>query len=153
MLVRHGRIDLFPFVVQHGLLLRVDDIDTRTARDDEQEAAARSSGHQDELPDELHGLRLPGVLQVETAEPAVFGVEDRQAGGRPHPFHAMVVLAEVVDGVAQEGKVVVPVMPEFLESHAVETQETALRTYPQEILPVLADPVDLGVGKAQLRGI
>ena len=151
--LRNGRIDLLPLVVQHGLRRRVDDIDARTARDDEQETAARAPGHQNEFPDELHGLRLPGVLQVETAETAVLGVEDRQAGGRPHPFHAMVVLAEVVDGVAQEGKVVVPVMPEFLESHAVETQETALRAYPQEILPVLADPVDLGVGKAQLRSI
>ena len=153
VLVRHGRVDLFPFLVQHGLLRRVDDIDTRTARDDEQEAAACPPGHQNEFPDELRGLRLTGVLQVEAAEPAVLGIEDRQAGGRPHPFHAAVVLAEIVDGVAQQGEVVVLVVPEFLESHAVKAQETALRAYPQEVVPVLADPVDLGVGETQFRGV
>ena len=153
VLVRDGRIDLFPFVVQHGLLRRVDDIDARAARDDEQEAAARPSRNQNEFPDELRGLRLTGVLQVEAAEPAVLGVEDRQAGGRTHPFHAAVVLAEVVDGVAEEGEVIVLVVPEFFEIHAVEAQEAALRAYPQEAVTVLADPVDLRVGKAQLRSI
>jgi hypothetical protein len=65
----------------------------------------------------------------------------------------MTVLAEIMDGIAEEGEIVVLVVPEFLERNAVEAQETALGTYPQEIVSVLADPVDLGVGESQFRGV
>ena len=153
VLVRNGRIDLFPLVILQGPVLGVDDKDAGTARHHEQEASSGPLGHEDQPADELAGLRLPGVLEVEAVEPVVLGVEDRQAGGRAHPFHALVVLAEVMDGVAEEGDVVVLVVPELFEIDAVITQEAAFRAYPQEALPVLADAVDLRVGESQFRSI
>ena len=132
---------------------RVDDEDAVAARGHEEPAARHAVGDLEDLDDIRDVLGPALVAQLVSVEGVVVRVKQVEPAGRADPHRAVDILHDVVDGVAGDRVGILAVAVEGFEVHAVEADQAAFRADPDNPAPVLADLVDLRVGKPVVRRI